>query len=232
MRYRWPAVGAVVALVLLAAVVARGTSAVPVGQGRPLFGFLSWPRLEFPAADGDSYRSPDSGQSGWIDVTGWIVLLLPLVLLGGVILAAAVVGLKGLRLRRIGPPVPVVPGEEPGTGGTSAGELLHAARQAREILAARQGGAPSDAVIAAWVRLERAGAGAGVRRLAHQTPTEFTDALLARHESARAALDRLRLLYQRARFATAATVGAAEADAARAALDEIVRALSGEPVSS
>jgi hypothetical protein len=76
--------------------------------------------------------------------------------------------------------------------------LREAVTQARDILA-RAGGAPRDAVIEAWVTLENA---AEHKRAPHETPTEFTVALLERADADEAALRELRTLYQRARFGT------------------------------
>jgi hypothetical protein len=103
-----------------------------------------------------------------------------------------------------------------------------AARQALEELRRRQGGDPGDAVIAAWLVLEAAAAEAGSVRQAYQTPTEFTDAVLDRHELDTAALARLRTLYQRARFGSS-PVTADDVAAAASALETLVDELSGSP---
>lgn len=57
-----------------------------------------------------------------------------------------------------------------------------------------------DAVIAAWLALERAIAAAGVRRRPSQTTLEFVVAVLATLQLDRSALDRLAHLYRRALF--------------------------------
>ena len=95
--------------------------------------------------------------------------------------------------------------------------LKEAVQEARDILA-REGGAPRDAVIEAWVTLENA---ADHKREPHETATEFTVALLEEENADEAALRELRTLYQRARFG-AGTVDDDSADRARDALDRIL----------
>ncbi len=104
--------------------------------------------------------------------------------------------------------------------------LRRAAERARSELAARASGPPDDAVIAAWLTLEQATEAEGVGRAPHQTPTEFTAALLGRYTTDEPALDELRALYQRARFGTPGEVGERDVQDARTALDRILRALS------
>ncbi|HEV2779154.1 MAG TPA: DUF4129 domain-containing protein [Actinophytocola sp.] len=232
MRRRVPALVAVGALVMLAAVVARGASAVPVGEGEPLLGFLRLPEIDL-TPPGGAASDPDAepGSGGWAAVLAWVVVLIPLFLLAGAIVAAVVFSVIGWRLRRPGLATPVLAAEDDPSADVPRARLLHAARAAQMIMERHRGGAPSDAVIAAWLELEEAAAGSGAHRLAHQTPTEFTDVLVDRFDAVGPALDVLRRLYQRARFAPSATVGAAEEAAARAALDEIVRELSRKPVA-
>jgi Domain of unknown function (DUF4129) len=85
----------------------------------------------------------------------------------------------------------------------------------------QEGGPPSGAVVAAWVELERSAAATGTEREPHQTPTEFTAAIIADHTVDTAALRDLRVLYHRARFGTPGDVTAADAMAARSALEKI-----------
>jgi uncharacterized protein DUF4129 len=232
MRRRLPALVAVVALLMVAAVVARGTSAVPVGEGRPLLGFLRIPEIDLsPPGDSGSEADTWSGPGGWTAVISWVIVLIPLFLLATAIVAAVVFAVIGWRRHRVGLATPALVEEDGEQGDVPRARLLHAARAAHEIMERQRGGEPSDAVIAAWLRLEQAAADSGTERLAHQTPTEFTDTLLDRYDTVGPALDELRRLYQRARFAPSADVGAAEEAAARAALEEIVRGLTRKPVA-
>lgn len=224
MRNRLPGLLAVAALLALAAVVARGESAVPLGETRAWFDWLRFPSI---GAQGVSISGGTaSSEPGlWLAILGWAALLFPLVLLALAIVAALVVA---FRQRRIGPPTPVRREQESVHPETDlAAPWLGAAQAARNAMEENRGGPPSDAVIAAWVELEAVAAGSGSRRFAHQTPTEFTESIAVQT----AALDTLRRLYQRARFGPQGMIGTVEAEQAKAALDDIIRALSAEPAN-
>jgi hypothetical protein len=225
MRSRLPALLGMGALLLLAAVVARGASAVPVGETKPLFGWLRIPMIQ-PVAPEGRPAGVRPGEGWWAGFIGWFVILLPFMLLGLAIVAAL---LMSLRWRKLGVPTPVRNGEETGLGRINeVPALVHAARKARLVLDEHEGGPVSDAVIAVWLELERVAEHSGQKRYAHQTPTEFTDGIAGRYEEVQAALDDLRRLYQRARFGPPGSVTRADAAAARRALDEIVLGLTGE----
>jgi hypothetical protein len=211
----------VVALLMLAAVVAARPSAVPVGEGRPLFGW-DWTGGSRTLL-GKQFETPD--QPGhWTDIFGSIVLLFPVILFGLAILLGVALSLR--RRRRARNASPALGLEEVHYPDAPGGRLLRAARAAQAELARHEGGPPSDVVIVAWLRLEEAAADTGTARDPHQTPTEFTMAVRAGHETIGGALDELRGLYHRARFGPPDTVGPAEADAARAAIDRIIQALT------
>jgi len=76
---------------------------------------------------------------------------------------------------------------------------------------------PGDAVVRAWLGLERAAEDAGFARAPAETPTEFTARVLTRTGADRVALRTLLRLYLRARFGDGA-ITAADATAAREAL--------------
>ncbi|UKJ64788.1 DUF4129 domain-containing protein [Cellulosimicrobium cellulans] len=84
---------------------------------------------------------------------------------------------------------------------------------------------PHDAVVAAWVALERAAERAGTRRDPAQTPTEFTSAVLASTRVDADAVATLRDLYHRARFGET-PLGVHDLEAARAALARIAADLA------
>ncbi len=63
-------------------------------------------------------------------------------------------------------------------------------------------GDPRRAVIACWVRLERAAAAAGTPRQVGDSPTDLVLRLLSAHQVSRAVLDRLARVYREARYAT------------------------------
>jgi hypothetical protein len=122
-----------------------------------------------------------------------------------------------------------------GDGGIDAGTgavlLRGAVAAARLELRQRRSGPPSDAVVAAWLRLEEAAAESGFARAPHQTPTEFTTGVLAKHLGAQDAVGQLRELYQRARFGRAGTVTEADADDAHDALEAILDAFDARQVA-
>lgn len=226
---RVAALCAVAALLLFAVVDARGKSAVPGslrdlpldrGVGNPVGTGGGVPPDEnaFKVDIVDELRLVQSS---------FIIIAMILLLIA---FAALVRRLQQLRRakRRLGVGVDVVDEEIGELEVTMPMRLRRAARQAREDLAARTGGPPGDAVVAAWLRLEEAAAHEGAARQPHQTATEFTTALLTRYTTGDpAALDELRGLYQRARFGPPGQVGEADAAAALAALDRILHALAG-----
>lgn len=220
MRSRLVATLTVAALLLLTVVVARGPSAIRPGVLDPMERGQSRPEYAGPERAG-----PDL--LGGIGRIGMVVLLTVMVLFVIVMVLTALqrarrrrrgVGLARPRLADLSTADPADP---------SAVQLRGAVRDARAELRRRAGGPPADAVIAAWVRLERLAATAGSARAAHQTPTEFTSALLTRHGVDEPAVAALRGLYHRARFGPAGALGAADAVAAGDALDGIESALVG-----
>jgi uncharacterized protein DUF4129 len=90
---------------------------------------------------------------------------------------------------------------------------------------------PRRAVIACWVRLEQAAAGAGTPRHPGDTPTELVGRLLAGHQVSAAVLYPLAEVYRVARYATH-TVDVTMRDQARAALHQLRTELSHERVIS
>jgi Domain of unknown function (DUF4129) len=211
---------AVGALVVLAGVVARGGSAVPLGETRPLFGWIRLPDFfRFRPGDERPRTQPERPGGTWLAVIDWAVLLLPLIALLVVIALALIMS---LRARKPGKPTPVkLRPPAPGIDGERTGALLQAVRAAERVLAEHQGGPPGDAVIAAWLELERVAADTTHTRQAHETPTEFTDALVAEHADIQRATAQLRALYHRARFGRPGSVGKHDAEAARRALADI-----------
>jgi len=122
-------------------------------------------------------------------------LLVALIVLGVLLLAVAVWVV--LRMRSLARPAPALAGiadEDELTAAQARAALEDArARLSTEVDA-------HDAVIAAWLALERAIAEAGVRRDPSQTTLEFVVAVLGSLDLDRAALDRLAHLYRRALF--------------------------------
>jgi hypothetical protein len=85
-------------------------------------------------------------------------------------------------------------------------------------------GAPRNAIVQCWLRLERAVERAGLERDDADTPAEFTARVLRHYAVDPGAIDALSTLYREARFSTHA-LGEPEREAAVAALDALHRSL-------
>lgn len=148
--------------------------------------------------------------------TGVIATLIVL----GVILAVLVAWVV-YRMRKLARPAQTVAGEadEDELTVTQARAALDDARSHLSTVMEAH-----DAVIAAWLALERAIAAAGVRRRPSQTTLEFVVAVLATLQLDRSALDRLSHLYRRALFDDQPLVES-DREEAIALLDRITAAL-------
>jgi hypothetical protein len=230
-----------VGALLLALASAAGTSAVDFGEGWTVRNESEADASQPVCTPEDMAMNPPPPQCpyepetpalvGSIAAVGLGILLLVMVLLFGF---SVIVTLGAIRIRlrrrvragvRADEVVPV-PSDDPLRPARTAA-MRRAARQALAQLRGRTGGDPGDAVVAAWLVLEEAAAEAGSAREAHQTPTEFASSVLARHDLDIEALDRLRGLYQRARFGTGSMVTEADVAAAAEALETIVDELAG-----
>lgn len=222
---RVAALCAVAALLLFAVLSARGKSAVP--------GSLRDVPLERGTGGGTTSGGVTPDENAFkVDIVDELELVQKSFLIVAMVLLLVAISLiiqrwqRIRRLPRLGVGVQEAEDEIGALESTIQMRLRRAAQQARAELAGRQGGPPGDAVVAAWLRLEEAAAQGGAGREPHQTATEFTAALLARHTMSEPALDELRELYQRARFGPPGQVGEADAAAALAALDRILFALA------
>jgi hypothetical protein len=226
-RATLPLLLSIAVLLLLAVLAARGRSAVPRGQGLVILGGLTTPPrpTQSPAKIpfGDRVINPALG----LGLSTFIAIALVAFLFVGT-MVLVMVAMTRVRRRRRRERDPSMTGSEP----TGAGDaeivltLLRGTKSALALLRQRSGGPPSDAVQAAWLALEQAAAECGTARRPHQTPTEFTSAVLADHDVDQAALATLRGLYQRVRFGRPDTVTESDADAAVAALERIADALA------
>lgn len=154
---------------------------------------------------------PDDRSGGvLLGVVGTVILLLALIALAAV-----------LTMRRTGRPDERTGGsrDEPGDAATAPVDgravAVGVADAAAEFDRLRREGRAGDAVIAAWTRLEALAAEVGSARLDHQTPSEFTEVLVARGLPD-APLAELRRSYHRARFSRHPVDDADGAAAARA----------------
>ncbi|ONI86201.1 hypothetical protein ALI22I_26235 [Saccharothrix sp. ALI-22-I] len=219
MKPRLALVLAVGSALVLVALAARGTSPVRYSE-RPSGGD------ETTAPATRSVEVLDTDVEGSTAAGSLLVFLLVLVAVAVIGVIALLVSISGLRRRRrrrgVGAAVdaPDLP-----EGDAEPSEILvRRATQALQELRDYGNGPPGDAVIAAWLSLERAAEDSGVPRQGHQTPTEFTGDLLRRYRVDENAAGTLKRVYQRARFGTA-EVTSADARTATEALEHIVRDL-------
>lgn len=210
----------VVVLLVIAALSAGAESAVDVGpgwvprSGRPPGGS----DVGLPSFDG-TYDTPPMLRAA--AAMGLLVLLLVILLMALLGLLAIVLGIQ-LGWRRRQQRVGVVPVQLADDGPPVDVDVFRkAAGGALDRLDGWAGGDPGDAVILAWLMLEQGAADCGLVRQPHQTPTEFTAAVLGGLAVDAAALDRLRRRYQRARFSDH-PVTAEDVQAAREALRQVV----------
>ncbi|MFC0548551.1 DUF4129 domain-containing protein [Kutzneria chonburiensis] len=210
-----PRMLALAALLLLAVVAARGATSITL---QPLhLGMLG--ETTPPPPQPTQPQQPIQG----VSPLTYAVLLLGIV--GLVLAVAAVITLLSMirRHHRVRSLVAPRGNEKYAEGGVGdIGPMVVAGRRALAQLRRREGGPPSDRVVAAWLSLEEAATETGTERQPHETPTEFVGSVLAGHDVSPEALDRLRRLYGRARFGCAGVLTDADADAAGDALDRII----------
>lgn len=168
----------------------------------------------------EDLEDADGGDTEENPVLRWFLILLAI----GVFTLLLLLALRFLTalLRR---PPPAVPPDHLVT--LAAADTAVDAPAMREGIEAARGildsdRPPRDAIVEAWLELERAASVAGVGRHPAQTPTEFTTAVLARTPADERAVEVLRDLYRRVRFSSE-PVGPGDGDAARAALRTIAR---------
>ncbi len=209
MRARLPLLFALAALLVLAAMVAWGTSGIPT-KPPPPGGDIS--AEHYSPEPVTMVSDPPPVES---DVAGALLMLVLVLVLVAFVLVA-ISGLRLLRHRRR-------ERSRVGAHGPSGdpGWLSEVSRDAVSAMDRHVGGPPSDAVIAAWIHLETEAAASGTEREPHQTPSEFTEAVLTEHHADESALQDLKSVYQRARFGAADRVTAADVATARAALERI-----------
>ncbi len=225
-------IAGVVTLVLL--VVA---AAARPGPGTATVALWSTWQAEIPAGSAGGQATTQSDLS-WFAPVGQ--LLAAVVLVGLIIVLGRRLVVHLVANRAMGPPwrPRVAPaggrvrfaGEDAEYAGALAEAADIGARSMADATRAGQPYAVSDAVIAAWVRLERVAAEAGVERRRRDTAVEFAHDLLARGLVSAPALDELVELYGRARFSDE-YLGADDAHQAQRALVDIRRELTSHQVA-
>ncbi|WP_432831693.1 DUF4129 domain-containing protein [Dactylosporangium sp. CA-092794] len=108
----------------------------------------------------------------------------------------------------------------------AAGDEVIAAVEAGLVELGDSDADPRRAVIACWVRLERAAAAAGTPRLIGDSPTELVTRLLSAHRVSRPTLEGFADVYREARYATHPVTERSRQDAI-AALRQLRAELSG-----
>lgn len=195
---------AVALLLLLAALGGLGVITLGAAAEREPLAVRSGPTRsvdpELPPATAETLEQPD-----WATVdappppashdTGPALVSIALSLLGAALVALAI--WVALRIRALALPSPSEAGETTEDELTAA-RARAALEEARTPLSSV--GGTQDAVIAAWLALERSLAEAGMRRQPSQTTLEFVVEVLATFDLDRSALDRLAGLYRRALF--------------------------------
>jgi hypothetical protein len=199
----WPplAVAALLAAAALAAALSSpGISRIPLPAERETPGAGSGsPSAPSASAGAAAPHIPppyDLNIPGWFS-TGLAVLCgAAVVAVAGVLLWYVVRDTIQVRGRRIS--------VEPGTPQPPAAhqEKVVAAVDAGLAELADTDADPRRAVIACWVRLERAAADAGTPRGRGDTPADLVHRLLAAHAVTRPVLDRFAAVYREARYAT------------------------------
>ena len=187
---------------------------------RPEEGVSATPTFSPEAGPAATARSPSDGYDTWWRILLWVAL-------GVVVVVAALLlwrWLAGRPLRSISglrgagaPNVPPDPIPEPEP---DVPELRSGVEEALRLLdTVRE---PSDAVMRAWLGLQRTAEDSGILRRAAETPTEFTSRIMSRVSADDRAIRTLLTLYLRTRFGEH-PVTAADVARVRAALEGLAR---------
>ncbi|MFG2038294.1 DUF4129 domain-containing protein [Dactylosporangium sp. NPDC048998] len=177
----------------------------------------------------DPTSAPQStGGSGTGDLPAWLTYVAVglCLLLVAVLVGSLVWYLLRHRTPKQPPRLFVEPEQPKPMVAADAGEEVMAAVEAGLVELSDTDTDPRRAVIACWVRLERAAAAAGTPRLVGDSPTELVTRLLAAHQVSRPTLEGFAEVYREARYATH-PVGERSRQDAIAALRQIRAELSG-----
>ncbi|MEU7867872.1 DUF4129 domain-containing protein [Dactylosporangium sp. NPDC049140] len=225
---RWLPVLGVIAVLLIGGLAASMSSPeitnVPVptpAADAPTPSALAPQQEEPPVPGADGNRGDEFEIPDWL-LTGAMLLcgLLVLVLVGSLLYY-----LMSNRAARPKPRVFVEP-EAPRPMAQAAADEVMAAVEAGLVELSDTDTDPRRAVIACWVRLERAAAAAGTPRLVGDSPTELVTRLLSAHQVSRPTLEGFAEVYREARYATH-PVGERNRQDAITALRQIRAELSG-----
>lgn len=201
-------------VVLSTAVGGRPRTTSPFGGGAPRAAQSGPPEIDAVPTARPTAGAIDPGVSDTVQT-----VLLVLTLLVALAVAALLIRLlvAAIRDRRRRPARQRLRGIDAESAPDAADAPAVLRGIAAALIAFDEDREPGDAVVRAWLGLQKAAEDAGFARSPAETPTEFTGRVLSRTGADRAALRTLLRLYLRARFGDGA-ITAAEAVAARDAL--------------
>ncbi|MEV0127402.1 DUF4129 domain-containing protein [Dactylosporangium sp. NPDC050688] len=139
-----------------------------------------------------SFALPD-----WVSYTAGVLCVLVLVAAAGVLVWSLLRNGDPKRKARL-----FVEPKRPAPMTDDGGAAVIAAVDAGIVELSDTDSDPRRAVIACWVRLERAAAAAGTPRETGDSPTDLVTRLLAGHQISRPTLEGLAYVYREARYAT------------------------------
>lgn len=222
-----PTVAACAVLLVVAAAARSGTplaaTVSPVSPIRLHLGKISGHKP--PTGHAPEFNLPGAGSLLWVALA--FVALLVAVLLFGllVLLKGLLVRPAGIARGQRGADAPAVP------DGAAAASDEQRRRLRGEVEAGLEdlddAGDPRRAVIACWLRLERAASEAGTPRRSAETPGDLVTRVLAEHRVGAGPLQELSALYREARYSRHELDDGVRRQA-RAALDDVRRELGAE----
>jgi len=202
---RWLPVLAVVAVLGVAAVAASTSSPdiskLPVPPLDPSPQVPSDLPTRTAVATAEASAVPEQASSfafpDWVTYTAGVLCVLVLVVAAGVLVWSLLRNGDPKRKARL-----FVEPKRPAPMTDDGGAEVIAAVEAGIVELSDTDTDPRRAVIACWVRLERAAAAAGTPRETGDSPTDLVTRLLAGHQVSRPTLEGLAFVYREARYAT------------------------------
>lgn len=206
-----------VGLATLGATADRGELGTFVGETEREFDPLPGRPEAYEEAEWETHEAPIPPEDRGDNPLGLIIT----VALVGLVLTVLAIWVF-LRMRRLARPPLEVAEDLPDADELTVDQARDALDEAREHLSTAMDA--QDAVIAAWLALERSIGAVGIRRRPSQTTLEFVVAVLGDLDLDAQALDRLAHLYRRALF-DAEPLVETDRDQASALLDALSRDL-------
>ncbi|MEV4509388.1 DUF4129 domain-containing protein [Dactylosporangium sp. NPDC049525] len=200
-------------LPVLAVIAVLGVAAVAASTSSPEISKLPVPPLDttppvpsdLPTADTVATVAPSAAPEqassfafpDWVTYTAGVLCVLVLVVAAGVLVWSLLRNGDPKRKARL-----FVEPKRPTPMTDDGGAAVIAAVDAGIVELSDTDTDPRRAVIACWVRLERAAAAAGTPRETGDSPTDLVTRLLAGHQVSRPTLEGLAFVYREARYAT------------------------------